>query len=129
MGDLYRAKYLAFALIGAITLWLASRPWPIERIAIWTIVTLLFLSANVHPWYLTWLIPFLAIYPHPSLLLWLAIAPIAYQVEIGWKILSVWEGASYVRWYIYAPVFATMVWELLQLRMRNKGLKPLMVTT
>ena len=38
MGDLYRAKYLTFALIGAVALWLAIREWPLERIALWTIV-------------------------------------------------------------------------------------------
>ena len=34
------------------------------------IVTILALSANVHPWYLTWIVPLLALYPIPGLLLW-----------------------------------------------------------
>lgn len=113
-GDLYRAKYLAFAIIVAAVLWLSLRDWPLERIALWVVVVLLLVSANCHPWYLTWLLPFLAFYPHPSLLLWVSLAPLAYTVLIGWKILGEWNGSTPERWWIYVPVFAALSWEALR---------------
>lgn len=113
-GDLYRAKYLAFALIGCAALWLATRDWPLERIALWTIVVTLLVSANCHPWYLTWILPLLALYPHPLLLLWVSLVPLAYGVQIGWKTLGVWEGSTPERWWIYVPVFGLMLWEVIR---------------
>jgi alpha-1,6-mannosyltransferase len=111
MGDPYRAKYLTFSLIGALALWLAMREWPLERIALWTLVSLLLLSANCHPWYLTWIVPLLAFYPHPSLLLWVALVPLAYSVQIEWRILGEWNGVTPERWWIYTPVFAGLLLE------------------
>jgi hypothetical protein len=78
--------------------WLAWRPWPLEKVVIWTIVCILLFSANCHPWYLTWFIPLLAIYPHPSLLLWISLAPLAYAVRIRWD--STWG----VGWVHSRPV-------------------------
>ncbi len=103
-GDLYRAKYLAFTLLSGVTFWLASRSWELERVALWTIVALLLLSANCHPWYLTWIIPFLAVYPYPPLLLWTGLAPLSYGVLIEWRALGVWDGSTPERWWIYGPV-------------------------
>lgn len=110
-GDQYAAKYLAFACIGIATVFFATRDWPLERVALWTIVAMLLLSANCHPWYLTWFVPFLAFYPHPSLLLWTALMPFSYAVLIRWQSLGEWVGSTPDRWWIYLPVFGFMFWE------------------
>jgi alpha-1,6-mannosyltransferase len=110
-GDLYRAKYLAFALLCGVAVWLACRDWPLESVALWMTVALLLLSANCHPWYLTWIIPLLALYPHPPLLLWMSLTPFAYSVLIRWDVLGVWDGSTPDRWWIYGPVFAWFGWD------------------
>jgi alpha-1,6-mannosyltransferase len=110
-GDLYRAKYMAFGCMGAVSIWLAWRSWPLEKTALWTIVFILLISANCHPWYLTWFMPLLAINPHPSLLLWTSIAPLFYAVRIRWDMLGQWDGSTPDRWWVYVPVFAVMAWE------------------
>ena len=110
-GDLYHAKYLAFTLMGLMALWLATRDWPLERIALWTIVTMLLLSANCHPWYLTWIVPFLAIFPHPSLLLWVGADSAGVRVANCVADLRVWDGSPTSRWCVYVPVFFMMTWE------------------
>ena len=117
-ADMYLAKYLAFTLMGIIALWLATRDWPLERITIWTIVTMLLLSANCHPWYLTWIVPLLALFPHPSLLLWVSLIPLAYEPQIAWQIRGSWDGSPTSRWCIYIPVFAMMSWELVRVLLR-----------
>jgi hypothetical protein len=105
-GEQYRAKYTAMALIAASALWFAFRPWPLERTAIWTIVALLLLSSNCHPWYLTWFLPLLVLRPATPLLLWTGLMPLAYAVLIPWQALGTWNGSTTLRWWIYVPVFA-----------------------
>ena len=105
-GDLYNAKYAAFAVIAAAWVWLSLRDWPLERVALWGIVILLLVSANCHPWYLTWFLPLLAVYPYPSLVLWVSVVPLAYSVRIAWDAEGVWQGSTPERWWIYGPVLA-----------------------
>jgi hypothetical protein len=118
-GDVYKAKYLAFGFIAWAAGWLAWRPWPLEKVAIWTIVCILLFSANCHPWYLTWFIPLLAIYPHPSLLLWISLAPLSYAVRIRWDLLGEWDGSTPDRWWMYGPVFVLMAWEYSRWRQKK----------
>jgi hypothetical protein len=69
---------------------------------------MLAVSANVHPWYLSWLLPFLVRQPVPGLLLWMALMPLAYESVIWWHMLGQWTQSPEVRWWIYLPV-ATML--------------------
>ena len=103
-GDVYRAKYLAFVCIAAFALYFARRPWPAEKRALATVIALLAFSANCHPWYLTWFLPLLALYPWRPLLLWTALAPIGYDAVTGWRLLGEWNGSSEIRWLVYTPV-------------------------
>jgi hypothetical protein len=118
-GDVQTAKYIAFGCIALATAWLAWRPWPLEKVAMWTVVCILLFSANCHPWYLTWFIPLLAIYPHPSLLLWISLAPLFYAVRIPWDLLGDWDGSTPDRWLVYGPVFVLMAWEYSRLRRKR----------
>jgi hypothetical protein len=78
---------------------------------------MLMISANCHPWYLTWILPLLAFHPVPALLLWTAVMPLAYEVLIGWTILGEWNGSTPTRWWIYVPVYGLLIFGwLLRLR-------------
>ncbi len=103
-GSAYHAKYAAFAMLAALALWFAR--WPLERAWLATIVALLALSANCHPWYLTWLVPFLVEIPCAPLLLWTGLAPLSYRVLIDWRLLGEWNGSTPERWFVHAPVAA-----------------------
>jgi hypothetical protein len=107
--DPYQAKYAAFGLIGAITIWIALRQPNLTRAWLWTIAALLFIASNCHPWYLTWFLPLLAIELSAGLLLWTALVPLFYSVWPGWIMTGVWEGLSPFRWFVYVPVFALIV--------------------
>jgi len=113
-GDPYRAKYAAFAIVGATALALTLKRWPLERAALWTIAAMLMVSSNVHPWYLTWLLPLLAFCPSTPLLLWTALAPLSYRVLIEWALLGEWHGSTPDRWLIYVPVYGLLVWNKLR---------------
>lgn len=76
--------------------------------------TILAVSANVHPWYVCWLLP-LAVFRAPLALgLWAALAPVLYTVLIRWRAEHVWDGVSAIRWLVYIPVGAALVLQLVQ---------------
>ncbi len=82
---------------------------PLVRAAKWATAILLFLSANCFPWYLTWLVPFLAAYPNAALLLWTALAALSYHVLIGYDALGVWEYSDEFRRLEYLPVYGLLL--------------------
>jgi len=72
---------------------------------------LLMVSANCHAWYLTWIMPLLALCPVPPLLLWAALAPLAHVAVIGWVATGEWNGSTAIRYYEYVPVYVSLtVW-------------------
>jgi alpha-1,6-mannosyltransferase len=114
-----------------ITYWLAgedfetAKRWTLRLIALWcaavpllfrerthgalaSITGILLLAANCHPWYLTWVLPFLVFVPWPPLLLWAGLVPLFYEVLIGWHLLGEWHGSRPGRWLVYLPVFGLM---------------------
>ena len=82
---------------------------PLVRAAKWATAILLFLSANCFPWYLTWLVPFLAAYPNAALLLWTALVALSYHVLIGYDALGVWEYSDEFRRLEYLPVYGLLL--------------------
>jgi len=107
-GDQYLAKYAAFALLGAVAAWVTWRRWPLERAALIVLFTTLLVSANCHPWYLTWFVPLLAFWPWPPVFVWQLLMPISYLVLVDWYRLGVWNGSRPDRWWVYVPVFLTI---------------------
>ena len=105
-GDLYQAKYVASGLIVSAIIGIALFVRPLEKAALWSITAVLLISANCHPWYLTWFAPLLVFYPGTPLLLWCALMPLSYSVLIRWVNLGEWDGSTPLRWFIYAPFFA-----------------------
>lgn len=118
MKDLYRAKYTAFAIVAVIIALLTLRHVPLERASLWAIALMLMISANCHPWYLTWFLPLLVLVPVPGLLLWTALVPLAYSAVIYWVETGEWHGSTAIRWFEYAPVYASLIgcWLVSRLR-------------
>ncbi len=110
-GDQYPAKYIAFAIIGAGVVLATLLRWPLERAVLLGITVLLLASANCHPWYLSWILPLLAVTPVVGLLLWVLLMPLAYRVLIEWVLLEEWHGSTPWRWLIYVPVFCVLAGE------------------
>jgi hypothetical protein len=82
---------VAILTISALTLpfW---RLAPLQLGLFWT-TWLLAWSANIHPWYLSWFLPFAAM-AAPRPLPWLlaaALAPLLYGPMIRWRLLGQWQ--------------------------------------
>jgi hypothetical protein len=108
-GDLYRAKTAAFAIVCAAVLAVTALKWPLDRAILAVVAVMLMVSANCHPWYLTWFLPLLPLVPVPALLLWTALVPIAYSTVSSWTAVREWHGSTPVRWLEYAPVYALLL--------------------
>ncbi len=68
-----------------------------------TVCALLLLSPNCFPWYLTWMLPLLAVQPAAPLLLWTSLVALAYHVVIGYEASGVWEYDRSLVGLEYAP--------------------------
>lgn len=104
--DIYTAKYAAFAIAVGASLFATWKRWPLERACLFALSALLLVSANVHAWYLTWLLPFAAMQRSLPVLLWTALIPLTYEAAIVWHATQVWPLPSPARWLIYVPVAA-----------------------
>lgn len=113
-GDPYKAKYTAAAVLAACVAFLAVRGVRLSKAVLSATAALLLVSANCHPWYLTWILILLPLHPSLGLLLWTALVPTAYQVLPAWELLGQWQGSTPLRWWIYTPVLATLAWEMLR---------------
>lgn len=118
-NDFYLAKKLAFAIAGVAIAGVIALRWVPERSALAAIAVLLMVSANCHPWYLTWILPLLVLYPVPPLLLWVALAPLAHTAVIQWIASGEWNGSTAVRYYEYVPVYVALVIWLVARRVRR----------
>ncbi|MBI1895315.1 MAG: hypothetical protein HYS04_02085 [Acidobacteria bacterium] len=108
-GDLYRAKYTVMALVAVVSVAVTVVRWSPTRAALVVIVSTLLLSANCHPWYLTWFLPLVTIHVWPPLLLWPALMPLCYRVLFDWISLGEWRGSTPIRWLVYVPFFALAI--------------------
>jgi len=79
---------------------------------------LLAFSANIHPWYLGWLLPFLPksrFSPLPWLLA-MALLPLAYDPMIGWRLNGTWHEDIVLRNYIWGSVILFVSYQTLRKR-------------
>lgn len=76
---------------------------------------LLLLSTTVHPWYVTWLVPFAALSSRPApALVFSSTVFLAYHVFVGAKKGEPWAENDVVVAIEYAPVYAALLWEALR---------------
>jgi hypothetical protein len=113
-GDV--AKRMSLAVLGVLLLAACFRRAPLERVVLSFVAGMLLVSANVHPWYMAWIAPLLALEPSAAGFAWVALMPLSYIVLARYRASGVWEGSTPWRWLIYAPVFAAFFVE----RMRER---------
>ncbi len=97
-----RALAAALAVLWALRL-------PLLKASMWAVVLLLLFSANCFPWYLNWLVPFLAIYPEPALLLWSGLVVLACHVLIEYGALGTWNYSDQFLWLECGPVHGLLL--------------------
>ena len=112
------ARHLARVLAGLA--WCAFAGWTILRVTDpWRgcgrlVGAFLVLSPTLHPWYLLWMLPFLARSSSGGWSWMIAVAGLMYWPLDGWVREHAWIEPSWL-WWTTVPVFASLcAWELLE---------------
>ena len=120
------ASALLFALCYAVAFrryMRASDPHP-ERALLsalcMVIAALLLLSPVLYPWYLCWLLPFLAVFPNRSWLMLSAMIAVSYQVLIDYTQSGLWQEQLWVRLVQYVPFYALLLYDSLRAQRASK---------
>jgi hypothetical protein len=75
------------------------------RAAFWIFGAILLLSPTVHPWYLLWIAPLLAVFPHPGWLFLEASVALSYHAAYLAGPGEPWLEISWVKFLEYGPFF------------------------
>ena len=94
-------------LLAAVACWAGWRIADPFRALFLIFGAYLLLSPTLHPWYLLWILPFLALFPNPAWLLLSGLVFLAYEVLIGYGRNRVWVEQDWVKWAQFGPFFLT----------------------
>lgn len=82
------------------------------RYSFWLTGTFLLLSPTMHPWYLTWVLPFLCFFRSAGWILLTGTAILARTVYIGYEATGVWREIWWIRLCEYGPPYLLMFYGL-----------------
>jgi hypothetical protein len=102
--------------LGAIAWW---RRLELPRAAGLLVGGFLVLTPTLHPWYLAWIVPFLALRPTLAWTLLVAAAPLLYWPVEGWRARRVWEEPAWL-----FPLLGGAFWLTLALKALRARRKP-----
>jgi hypothetical protein len=91
------AKAIALLLTGLVLAACHRRRARIETTALAAMTAVLLLSPVLHPWYLTWIVPLLAVRPEPALIAWTGSIALAYLAVSRFLAVGVYEVVPWVR--------------------------------
>ena len=103
----YLARMFAFGIAAALATLLAWRKTDPIRGSFLILGAVLLLSPTVHPWYVLWIVPLLAIRPNRAWILLTGLVPLSYldSGTVGGGI----NGMAWIRWVWYLPFFALLL--------------------
>jgi hypothetical protein len=114
----YLARVLAFLAMGFTAVYVSFKPWVATREALVALAAALLLAPTLHPWYLLWVAPLLALHRSRGLLLWTALAPLSYAFP---PVLGYDPYAGPLLFLEYVPVLALLVVDGVLFRLRPPG--------
>jgi len=113
-GSLSSAKVLVAVILAALALWLVWRKTPPVRAFFFTLGAILLLTPTVHPWYLLWVAPFLAVFPHPAWLYFQASVALSYHASYLAAPGEPWRELLWIKLLEYGPFFLLLGLNLLK---------------
>jgi len=118
----YVARAIAFGLMALVAVGVSFRPMPLSREMLVALGAVLLLSPPVHPWYLLWIAPLLAVRPSRGLILWTGLAPLSYALPARWGA----EGppGGVLLWLEYLPVYALLAYDWIAARRSRSTGRP-----
>lgn len=114
--DPQTARVLVLLLLAAVLIWVWRRDDPPIKGALNLTGALLLLSPTVHPWYATWVIPFLVFHPVRPWVLLSATVGIAYAAYGVRSVTGEFHIDAAMRVAEWVPVYALLAWEWVRSR-------------
>jgi hypothetical protein len=109
-GETQRVSKLPLALLlGFFALYVFVKEKEPGAAAIPLFTVLFALSPVLHPWYVVWCVPFLALRPRPALFVLLALVSLSHHTLGRWHREGVWQEEAIWKWVQYAPFYATIL--------------------
>jgi alpha-1,6-mannosyltransferase len=105
VGSLEVAKLVAATLVVLLVLAFVWKKTPPLPACYGTIGAILLLMPTVHPWYLLWLLPLLALYPNPAWLYLTVMVALSYHAPYLASPGAPWEETPWVKALEYVPFF------------------------
>ena len=106
-------KLLIRIVLGAVALSVLAYAWHrdlnVQETSFLWIGAVLLASPIVHPWYVVWLIPFLALRPRAWAFVWTGTVVLAYWVLTDWRAAGVWYLPGWVLALEYLPVYGLLL--------------------
>jgi len=125
LGDPQTAKVAIGLIILAIYIYTYRLISDFEKAGFIVLGSYLILSPTLHPWYLLWIIPFLAINPNRAWLYLTMAAAAYYHVLIDYFEKDLWEDQLWIKCLIYLPFFVLLISEYLKKRRVSNASHPL----
>jgi hypothetical protein len=109
------ARWLCLAASAGVALWTALRNDDDLAAACATVMgAYLLLSPTVHPWYVLWVLPFLALRATPAWMAFSWLVLLAYDILVDYRATGLWQESSAIRWLEYGPVYGLLAWQALR---------------
>lgn len=103
------ARVAVAALVLTVVVQSVRDRWPLERTAFWVTGSILVVSPTVHPWYLLWMVPLVALRPSRA---WLYLSGSVLMAYYGlgeyWR-TGHWPEPWWLRLVIWGPFFAVLI--------------------
>ena len=103
------AKWICAGVLLLVMLWTALHCTDVHRALFVVLGAWLLLMPTLHPWYLMWILPFLALFPRPAWVLFSGLVFLAYEVLIGYSRNGTWQEQMWVRWAQYGPFYLLLL--------------------
>jgi len=87
--------------------------------------TFILLNPTVHPWYLCWLVPFLAVHPERAWIMLTGLVMLSYWILIDYAGIGVWEESVCIKLMEYVPFYALLVWDAVRRSASKRASEPL----
>jgi multisubunit Na+/H+ antiporter MnhF subunit len=103
------AKAVAAAIMILVVFNSVRNRWSVERTVLWVTGTILMLSPTVHPWYLLWMVPLLALRPNRGWLFLTGSVFLAYYGLGSFQSSGVWPEPWWLQMMIYGPFLLLLI--------------------
>jgi hypothetical protein len=110
-GTAEQARNISMYFMWLVAAWCFASGYPIYRSIFVTFAAVLLFSPVVHPWYVCWVIPFLALHPNRTWIFWTGWVAVSYLIRYLFPDGN-WQEVLWLKLLIYVPLYSLLIFDL-----------------